>query len=248
MCTAPASSPSTSTLSLRSGKQPACLFRLKDLFDKLNDVEMHREASRYLYLHHYGGAGREDARRGMPLLLVGAARLTKARSCCKGIGAWLRTGVRAGPGVFADSRLTALRSVEELVRNHQLLLAATSADSQDGVSNLWLASTRKHPFWLFTVVQMLEAGGALTARCVAAAADLARAWTSHRADADEGGLPCSAGRARKAQSWRASLRTMPAAPTGVHDSSCCACVVCGYVTGVLDPAWLSATARTRGMR
>lgn len=78
--------------------------------------------------------------------------------------------------MFADSRLTALRSIEELVQNHQLLLAATSTDrdSPHSVSNLWMASTRKHPFWLFTVVQMLEAGGALAAGCVAADTDLAR--------------------------------------------------------------------------
>ena len=76
----------------------------------------------------------------------------------------------AGPGVFADSRLTALRSIEELVQNHQLLLAAVSADRDlpHSVSNQWMASTRKHPFWLFTIVQMLEAGGALAARCVRA--------------------------------------------------------------------------------
>ena len=85
--------------------------------------------------------------------------------------------------MFADSRLTALRSIEELVQNHQLLLAGASADSLNGVSNLWMASTRKHFFWLFTVVQMLEAGGALAAGCVAADTGLALAWTHHRADA-----------------------------------------------------------------
>ena len=84
-----------------------------------------------------------------------------------------------GPGVFADERLTALRSIEELVQNHQLLLAAASADrdSPHSVSNLWMASTRKHPFWLFTVVQMLQAGGALAVRCVAAHAGvIVRVW------------------------------------------------------------------------
>ena len=38
--------------------QPALLCRLKDFYDNLPDIEMQREASRYLYLHHYGGAGR----------------------------------------------------------------------------------------------------------------------------------------------------------------------------------------------
>ena len=57
VCTAPTSA-STCTLSSRSGNQPACLCRLKGFYDNLPDVEMQREASRYLYLHHYGGAGR----------------------------------------------------------------------------------------------------------------------------------------------------------------------------------------------
>lgn len=43
-------------------KQPACLRRLKDFFDNLPDIEMQREAGRYLYLHHYGGAGRKAVR------------------------------------------------------------------------------------------------------------------------------------------------------------------------------------------
>ena len=70
------------------------------------------------------------------------------------------------------------------MQNHQLLLAAASADrdSQHSVSNLWMASTRKHPFWLFTVVQMLQAGGALAAGCGPAHTGvLVRAWHIHGA-------------------------------------------------------------------
>ena len=89
-------------------KQPACLLRLKDFFDKLPNVQMQREASRYLYLHHYGGAGYEGARTGVPAFvcqrdspshsLQSALSQGPSRMCSIAARetAWLRTGVR-GP-------------------------------------------------------------------------------------------------------------------------------------------------------
>ena len=51
----------THTLQCAKLIEPACQCRLKDFYDNLPDVEMQREASRYLYLHHYGGAARSIA-------------------------------------------------------------------------------------------------------------------------------------------------------------------------------------------
>ena len=132
----------------------------------------------------------------------------------------------AGPGVFADLRLTALRSVEELVQNHQLLLAAVSADhdSPHSISNLWMASTRKHPFWLFTIVQMLEARGALAARYVSAKKS-AFAGLPHYAEPHAGAACCvlQRGRGDRLGCQHAGGRWQL---SQVRRTCCSACVVC----------------------
>ena len=56
----------------------------------------------------------------------------------------------------------ALRSLGPLLAGQQLLLAAMSADGDwdQAIPNAWMASAPRHPFWLFTLAQVIKAAGA----------------------------------------------------------------------------------------
>jgi len=65
-------------------------------------------------------------------------------------------------GVYADMDFEALRSLGPLLDGQQLLLAAMSADAgwDQAIPNAWMASAPRHPFWLFTLAQVIKAAGA----------------------------------------------------------------------------------------
>jgi len=56
----------------------------------------------------------------------------------------------------------ALRSLGPRLAAQQLLLAAMSADAgwDQAIPNAWMASAPRHPFWLFTLAQVIKAAGA----------------------------------------------------------------------------------------
>ncbi|KAK9825165.1 hypothetical protein WJX81_000314 [Elliptochloris bilobata] len=64
-------------------------------------------------------------------------------------------------GVYADLDFEALRDLGPLLAEQQLVLAAMSDDQSwdQSIPNAWLASARRHPFWLFTLAQILKAAG-----------------------------------------------------------------------------------------
>jgi len=65
-------------------------------------------------------------------------------------------------GMYADMDFEALRSLGRLLAGQQLLLAAMSADAgwDQAIPNAWMASAPRHPFWLFTLAQVIKAAGA----------------------------------------------------------------------------------------
>ena len=68
----------------------------------------------------------------------------------------------SAPGMYADLDFEALRSLEPLLLGEQLVLAAMTADLDwhQSIPNAWMASARRHPFWLFTLAAIIRAAGA----------------------------------------------------------------------------------------
>ena len=64
--------------------------------------------------------------------------------------------------MYADLDFEALRSLEPLLQGEQLVLAAMTADLDwhQSIPNAWMASARRHPFWLFTLAEIIRAVGA----------------------------------------------------------------------------------------
>ena len=84
--------------------------------------------------------------------LLGQQVIICLRGCCA-------AGV---PGIYADLDFESLRSLEPLLQGEQLVLAAMTADLDwhQAIPNAWMASARRHPFWLFTLAEIIRAVGA----------------------------------------------------------------------------------------
>ena len=65
----------------------------------------------------------------------------------------------SAPGMYADLDFEALRSLEPLLQGEQLVLAAMTADLDwhQSIPNAWMASAHRHPFWLFTLAEIIGA-------------------------------------------------------------------------------------------
>ena len=63
--------------------------------------------------------------------------------------------------MYADMTLVALRNVEPLLENHQLLFACEVANQgeQSWIPHGWMASARRHPFWIFALAQIVKSSG-----------------------------------------------------------------------------------------
>ncbi len=135
---------------LTSRPTPRACARFQDTYAGL-PAAMQREACRYLYLHQFGGAARPALAR--PL------RRARRRAAAAAEPAAARPGAAAG--VYADLSTVPLHGMEPLIKAHPLALASIARDlnSSNSLSTSWLASSRRHPFWLFTFAQMIRASG-----------------------------------------------------------------------------------------
>ena len=81
---------------------------------------------------------------------------------------------RVGAGVYTDLNLVGLRSLEPLLENHQLMLASNAPDleKEPSIPHAWMASARRHPFWIFVLAQIIKATGGDMYGCVPARRNL----------------------------------------------------------------------------
>lgn len=70
--------------------------------------------------------------------------------------------LRVAAGVYADLDFESLRNLEPLLRGRQVLLAAMTAEAGfvHNIPNAWMASVRRHPFWLFVLQEITRTVGA----------------------------------------------------------------------------------------
>ena len=70
--------------------------------------------------------------------------------------------LRIAAGVYADLDFESLRNLEPLLRGRQVLLAAMTAEAGfvHNIPNAWMASMRRHPFWLFVLQEITRTVGA----------------------------------------------------------------------------------------
>ena len=64
--------------------------------------------------------------------------------------------------MYADLDFESLRNLEPLLRGQQVLLAAMTAEPGfvHNIPNAWMASVRRHPFWLFVLQEITRTVGA----------------------------------------------------------------------------------------
>ena len=63
--------------------------------------------------------------------------------------------------MYADLDFEALRNLEPLLEGRHAVLGAMTANATDphSVPNAWMASERRHPFWLFVLRQIIHMAG-----------------------------------------------------------------------------------------